>query len=57
MKEAEVVVIGGGPAGYAAATEQGERDGKLSFVSKESWVERVLTGGCIPTKVFLNLRK
>ena len=57
MKEAEVVVIGGGPAGYAAATEQGERDGKLSLSKEESWVERVLTGGVFLPRSFLNLRK
>ena len=56
MKEVEVVVIGGGPAGYQAALELGKVGVKTLLIEKSK--ERVggtcLNVGCIPTKNYLH---
>ncbi len=52
MKEAEVVVIGGGPAGYAAATRAGREGWETILVEGRELGGTCLNRGCIPTKVF-----
>ncbi len=57
MKEAEVVVIGGGPAGYAAATEQGEGMGNYPLSAKRVGWNVSNWGWGFYQRFFLNLRK
>ena len=52
MREAEVVVIGGGPAGYAAATRAGREGWKTILIEGRELGGTCLNRGCIPTKVF-----
>jgi len=56
MKEYEVVVIGGGPAGYQAALELGKAGVKTLLIerSKERVGGTCLNVGCIPTKNYLH---
>jgi dihydrolipoamide dehydrogenase len=49
----DVLVIGGGPAGYAAAIRAGQLKKKVLCVEKESLGGTCLNWGCIPTKALL----
>lgn len=53
MKKCEVLVIGGGPGGYAAAIRASQLGKKTLLVEKEHFGGVCLNRGCIPTKVFL----
>ena len=49
----DVVVIGGGPAGYVAAIRAAQVGGKVAVVEKSELGGTCLNRGCIPTKTFL----
>ena len=48
-----VIVIGGGPAGYAAAIRAGQLKKRVLCVEKENLGGTCLNWGCIPTKALL----
>jgi dihydrolipoamide dehydrogenase len=49
----DLIVIGGGPAGYAAAIRAGQLKKRVLCVEKESLGGTCLNWGCIPTKALL----
>ncbi|MCF3648507.1 dihydrolipoyl dehydrogenase [Synoicihabitans lomoniglobus] len=52
-KDYDLIVIGGGPAGYAAAIRAGQLGKKVACVEMESAGGTCLNWGCIPTKALL----
>jgi dihydrolipoamide dehydrogenase len=50
----DLVVIGGGPAGYAAAIRGGQLKKRVLCVEKENLGGTCLNWGCIPTKALLD---
>src|ERR1700752_3738157 len=56
--KADVVVLGAGPGGYAAAFYAADRGKKVILVEQESRLLGVcLNRGCIPSKALLHLTK
>ena len=54
----EIVVIGGGPGGYAAAFRAADLGKKVLIVEKDDKLGGVcLNRGCIPSKALLHLAK
>lgn len=51
--EYDVVVIGGGPAGYVSAIRASQLGAKVAIVEKSELGGTCLNRGCIPTKTFL----
>ncbi|MBJ7541023.1 dihydrolipoyl dehydrogenase [Streptococcus sp. SL1232] len=51
--EYDVVVVGGGPAGYYAAIRAAQLGGKVAIVEKSEFGGTCLNVGCIPTKTYL----
>ncbi len=51
--EYDVVVVGGGPAGYYAAIRGAQLGGKIAIVEKSEFGGTCLNKGCIPTKTYL----
>ncbi len=49
----DVVVIGGGPAGYVAAIKAAQLGGKVALVEKDVVGGTCLNRGCVPTKTYL----
>src|SRR5512137_968820 len=49
----DVVVIGGGPGGYAAAIRASQLGGKTALVEADLLGGTCVNRGCIPTKVWL----
>jgi dihydrolipoamide dehydrogenase len=49
----DIVVLGGGPAGYAAAIRAGQLKKKVLCIEKENLGGTCLNWGCIPTKALL----
>jgi len=49
----DVVVVGGGPAGYVAAIKAAQLGGKVALVEKDTVGGTCLNRGCIPTKTYL----
>src|SRR5262245_43804603 len=49
----DIIVIGGGPAGYAAAIREGQLKRKTLCIEKENLGGTCLNWGCIPTKSLL----
>ena len=49
----DIVVIGGGPAGYVAAIRAAQLGAKVAIVEKAEFGGTCLNKGCIPTKTFL----
>ncbi len=49
----DVVVIGGGPAGYVAAIKASQLGGNVALVEKDIVGGTCLNRGCIPTKTYL----
>jgi dihydrolipoamide dehydrogenase len=50
----DIVVIGGGPAGYAAAIRAGQLKKRVLCIEKENLGGTCLNWGCIPTKALLD---
>ncbi|MBC8106980.1 MAG: dihydrolipoyl dehydrogenase [Anaerolineae bacterium] len=49
----DIIVIGGGPAGYAAAVRAGQLKKRVLCIEKENLGGTCLNWGCIPTKALL----
>ncbi|WP_132996386.1 dihydrolipoyl dehydrogenase [Sporanaerobacter acetigenes] len=49
----DVIVIGGGPAGYVAAIRAAQLGGKVAIVEKSLLGGTCLNRGCVPTKTYL----
>lgn len=52
-EEYDLVVIGGGPAGYVAAIKASQLGGRVALVEKDVVGGTCLNRGCIPTKTYL----
>ena len=53
MPDYDVVVIGSGPAGYAAAFRAAQLGGRVAMIEKDTIGGTCLNRGCIPTKSLL----
>ena len=53
VKEYDVLVIGGGPAGYIAAIKASRLGAKTALVEKDELGGTCLNRGCIPAKTLL----
>lgn len=53
MPDYDVVVIGSGPAGYAAAFRAAQLGGRVAMIEKDTLGGTCLNRGCIPTKSLL----
>ena len=53
MNEKDIVVIGGGPAGYVAAIHAAHLGAKVAVVEKDRLGGTCLNRGCIPTKALV----
>lgn len=53
MQRADVVVLGGGPAGYPAAVRLAQEGKRVVLVEPDSLGGTCLNRGCIPTKVYV----
>ena len=57
-KQGEIVVIGAGPGGYAAAFRAADLGKKVTLIDKEQHLGGVcLNRGCIPSKALLHISK
>jgi len=54
MEERDIVVIGGGPAGYVAAIRASQLGAKVTLVEKQKLGGACLNRACIPTKFLLH---
>ena len=52
-KNFDVIVIGGGPAGYIAAIKASQLGGRIALIEKDVLGGTCLNRGCIPTKAYL----
>lgn len=57
MREFDLVIIGGGPAGYTAAERAAQKGLKTALVEKDKTGGVCLNEGCIPTKALLHASK
>ena len=53
----DLIVIGGGPAGYLAAERAGHAGLSVALIEKRSLGGVCLNEGCIPSKALLNSAK
>lgn len=53
MKQSDLVIIGGGPAGYVAAIHAAHLGAKVSVIEKDKLGGTCLNRGCIPTKALV----
>ena len=53
MNEKDVVIIGGGPAGYVAAIRAAQLGARVALVEKDRLGGTCLNRGCIPTKALV----
>lgn len=51
--EYDIIVVGGGPAGYYAAIRGAQLGGKIAIIEKSEFGGTCLNKGCIPTKTYL----
>ena len=57
-KTREIIVIGAGPGGYAAAFRAADLGKKVTLIDKEQELGGVcLNRGCIPSKALLHISK
>jgi len=54
LKQSDVVIVGGGTAGYVAAIRASQLGGKVILIEKDSLGGTCLNRGCIPTKALLH---
>ncbi|MCG8483440.1 MAG: dihydrolipoyl dehydrogenase, partial [Clostridia bacterium] len=52
-KNYDVIVLGGGPAGYVAAIKASQLGGKAALIEKSKIGGTCLNRGCIPTKTYI----
>ena len=52
-KEYDVIVIGGGPAGYISANKASQLEAKTALIEKRELGGTCLNRGCIPTKTYI----
>ncbi|HUH99616.1 MAG TPA: FAD-dependent oxidoreductase, partial [Nitrososphaerales archaeon] len=57
MKQADVVVIGGGPGGYVCAIRAGQLGLKTILVEKDQLGGICIANGCIPSKALISMTK
>ncbi len=57
METFDLIVLGGGPAGYLAAERAGHAGLKTLVIEKRSFGGVCLNEGCVPSKTFLNSAK
>ena len=55
MEERDIVIIGGGPAGYVAAIRAAQLGGKVTLIEKDTLGGTCLNRGCIPSTALLHL--
>ena len=53
MKKTDLLVIGSGPGGFAAAVEAARRGASVTLAEKSGWGGTCTHRGCIPTKALL----
>jgi dihydrolipoamide dehydrogenase len=53
MEERDIVIIGGGPAGYVAAIRVSQLGGKATLIENDAIGGTCLNRGCIPTRALL----
>jgi dihydrolipoamide dehydrogenase len=54
MEKRDIVIVGGGPAGYVAAIKAAQLGSKVILVEGKSLGGTCLNAGCIPTKFLLH---
>jgi len=54
LKQSDIVIVGGGPAGYVAAIRASQLGGKVILIEKDALGGTCLNRGCIPTKALLH---
>ncbi|MFC1931653.1 dihydrolipoyl dehydrogenase [Chloroflexota bacterium] len=54
MEEKDLVVIGGGPAGYVAAIRASQLGGKVTLIEYDALGGTCLNRGCVPSKTLLH---
>lgn len=54
MEERDLVIIGGGPAGYVAAIRGSQMEARVTLIEESKLGGTCLNSGCIPTKLLLH---
>ncbi len=54
MEERQLVIIGGGPAGYVAALRAAQLGGKVTVIERDALGGTCLNRGCVPSKSLLH---
>ena len=54
MEERDLIVIGGGPAGYVAAIRAAQLGAKVTLIEKDALGGTCLNRGCVPSKALLH---
>src|SRR5882672_1416120 len=57
MTSKSLIIIGGGPGGYAAALEAARRKMRVTLIEQQETGGTCLNRGCIPSKFFLSKAK
>src|SRR4030043_87290 len=50
MEDRDIVIIGGGPAGYSAALRVSQLGGKVTLIEQDTLGGTCINRGCIPTR-------
>jgi dihydrolipoamide dehydrogenase len=53
MEERDIVIIGGGPAGYSAAIRASQLGGKVTLIEQDTLGGTCINRGCIPTRTLV----